>query len=528
MTTSKFLNLEPTEPARNGNGWYLIEGEEGTKPVAFQRATTLAGMLENRFKLEAWKVRQTALGLAERPDLIAAIATSSDKQQLDTLCQQALNASGGNSSATIGTALHAATENWDRDGTKPPAMFAEHVERYAQALSDAGIHIIKEHIEQVVVNDHARVAGMFDRAIIADGETCVADLKTGKDIKYAAATYSIQQAIYVTANRWYDWRAKKIIPVVPLNQEKALIIHLPAAGGDCELIWLDLKPGIEALEHAMWVREWQKPQALLTPFTPKATPPAAAAAVVEEEAAQETHDQADRATQLREQLPPSGTPELKAFATRWPTGVPGPSRYKEWTQSQMDQIERTFELGFTTSETTTNQIAEQLRNVDTSAGTATIRTPLQTPPDGEIPDRAYCNTTIEMREQLTDHQTLILKQLIKDAVREQVRWEHETYKSQRRALAARAAVVLIAQFTDDQSPVEQDEFVTAALHQIITDTDPRHSYKAGVQIGLMTERELYELITIATTATIQITDTGLIQFVTDTKHQTQKTQEQDQ
>ena len=64
----------------------LIIPPDGGKPVAYTRVTTVAKTLEDEGGLSKWMMRMTALGLAQRPDLYALVATvGDDKGALDRL-----------------------------------------------------------------------------------------------------------------------------------------------------------------------------------------------------------------------------------------------------------------------------------------------------------------------------------------------------------------------------------------------------------------------------------------------------------
>ena len=124
---SDFGNLE-AEPRRDRFGRYLVTPPDGGKPVAMTRATTVAGAVDDTTGLQKWMKRQVAVGMAKRPDLVAAVATTDpdDKKKLGALAEDAMDAAGSSSAATVGTALHRATELADL-GLEVPEMFAERV-----------------------------------------------------------------------------------------------------------------------------------------------------------------------------------------------------------------------------------------------------------------------------------------------------------------------------------------------------------------------------------------------------------------
>ena len=118
-------------------------------------------------------------------------------------------------------------------------------------------------IEQFCVYDKDKIAGTPDRIVEYKGERFVADLKTGRiDHPHNIA---MQLAIYAhglpydpaTATRgtWGD-----------VNQEKAIIVHLPAGTGNCKLVFVDIKEGWKGVQFALRVRKWRDQKGLATPL----------------------------------------------------------------------------------------------------------------------------------------------------------------------------------------------------------------------------------------------------------------------
>src|SRR5690554_2297101 len=99
-----FATVAP-EVNRDRWGRPLVVPPDGGEPVPYTRATTLAGTLDDLYGLMAWKQRQTALGLADRPDLrLAVTAHRDDKRRLDAICEEAMQAAASTAAATTGTA----------------------------------------------------------------------------------------------------------------------------------------------------------------------------------------------------------------------------------------------------------------------------------------------------------------------------------------------------------------------------------------------------------------------------------------
>ena len=341
------------EPKRDRWGRYLIVPQAGGKAVAHTRATTVAETLDDRYNLELWKMRQVALGLAARPDLLAQAAahTADDKAVLNDVCSQAMDAAAAKSGANLGTALHRIVERHNSGQLDDcPEMFAERLAAYRDALDSAGVVVRRDLIERVAVLGRHIIAGTFDAGVEIGGRLYVADLKTGSGVDYGARGFSVQLAIYATAETLYDYRTDTHSDAPGFDTERAVIIHLPAAGGPCDLHWIDIAAGADALEHAMWVRSWRK-RNVITPF---AAPPA-----VEEPAADDTEvgdaspgDSDTRAWIVGRiaAMPPNA---VAVLAARWPVGVPTFKASDAHTAQQLgaigdavSSVERDLDLAF--------------------------------------------------------------------------------------------------------------------------------------------------------------------------------------
>jgi hypothetical protein len=111
-----------------------------------------------------------------------------------------------------------------------------------------------------VVNDALQVAGTFDRVVAVGDLRFIADLKTG-GIDYAAAKIAMQLAVYANSER-YDPETGARSPLA-VNQERGLVIHLPAGEGQCSFHWADLKAGWEGVQLAAQVWAWRARKGLL-------------------------------------------------------------------------------------------------------------------------------------------------------------------------------------------------------------------------------------------------------------------------
>ena len=271
--------IEPlADPIRRDQwGRYKVLPPKGKKPVGYSRATTIAKALDDTSNLAAWGKRMTALGLAVRPDLLAMVQTTdaADKKALDRLCESASEAGGATARRDIGTALHKMFEqSCITPGYKPPATYAADITAIHQTLREAGLQVVDECSELMVVIDKHQIAGMADLIVerISDGELFIADLKTGSSVQYGALGWAIQLSIYANADNIYiqgaavDGSEDLRAPMPAVNKQQAFIIHCEPESGSCTLHTLNIERGFQALECAMEVREWRKARQLLVPF----------------------------------------------------------------------------------------------------------------------------------------------------------------------------------------------------------------------------------------------------------------------
>lgn len=229
----------------------LVVPPTGGKRVPYTRATTFAGSIEDTYKLSQWQQRMVAVGLVDRPDLhLAAAANRNDKEKLNGVCEQAIEAAKGHAAATIGTSLHTLTEQADRGetlGTIPEAYVAD-LAAYLEATKD----FTATHIEQFCVHDPWGIGGTPDRVVKYEGKRYIADLKTGA-IQWGHLKIAAQLAIYARS-RTYDVKtAERGMHGADLDW--GIVIHLPAGTGKCTLYWIDLQQGWEVVQQCRRVRE---------------------------------------------------------------------------------------------------------------------------------------------------------------------------------------------------------------------------------------------------------------------------------
>jgi hypothetical protein len=265
-----------------------------SKQKSWTRATTVASTLEDRYGLERWAKRNVVLGIAARPDLyaLAASAKPEDKDLLHSIIDDAEEAAKARSGANLGSALHRITARIDTgEELDVPQAWRPDVDAYCQTLADAAIKIHPEYVERVVIAYKAKIAGTLDRIVTYDGQSYVADLKTGATaLDYGATDIAVQLAIYANASHMWTGDAEvadqnrdrygryllpdpaeqpdEYEPLPDVSKTRALIIHLPVEEARCELHWIDIEAGTEAVKASLWARDWRKRKDLLYPLNP--------------------------------------------------------------------------------------------------------------------------------------------------------------------------------------------------------------------------------------------------------------------
>lgn len=196
---------------------FVLPPEGGDKRVRYSRSSNAGKILDDESNLTDWKLRTVVAGAAQRPELMAAASVldvDTEKRELRDIAEKCLVAGKGERRAVIGTAIHAMFDHLDRDDNwRPPPNFEPLCRAYLQTLDDWGL--IPEDIEIHCINDEWKLAGTLDRryrttkalvapdgTVIPIGSYIVADIKTGKELEYAAGSYATQLAAYVDSDRY--------------------------------------------------------------------------------------------------------------------------------------------------------------------------------------------------------------------------------------------------------------------------------------------------------------------------------------
>lgn len=265
----------PAEVRRDRWGRYVVVPPNGDKPTGYQRATTLAKMLEDTSNLTDWACRMTLLGAAARPDIIASVlaADADDRKKLNDLAKQAKEHGGANIRRDLGTAVHKFVELSHADPTYVvPEPYAADVAAINAAIDDAGFDVVVEFSERILVVDSIQVAGMCDLVLRrrSDDRLFIGDLKTGSSVKYGALGWATQLSIYSMADNIYVQGAAKDgsddqrLPAPDVDPTQAFIIHCEPQSGRADVHALTI--GSEFVDLAVAVREIRKRRDLLVKF----------------------------------------------------------------------------------------------------------------------------------------------------------------------------------------------------------------------------------------------------------------------
>lgn len=298
------------------------EAHAGTPIVeleGFTRASTLGNALEDATGLNRWRTGMVVFGMSRRKDLVLAakaIPGTEDKKlhrrPLYDIADKALEAAEASSAATVGTALHALTEQADQGTlTVDIGEYQPVLDVYLERMT--GWRVVRS--ETFVVSDYFHAAGTFDRLItptepmalvdqhtgeiitvIMPGDLVVVDLKTSTTADYFGAKFFAQLAVYVTGQLYdRDPESPTYGARTPLGQRTdfALILHIPQGGdADGEPVadwhWLDMRAGLALAQLACVNLETRKKRFTRTHMRPVLAVPAPSdvTAAAEQELAQ--------------------------------------------------------------------------------------------------------------------------------------------------------------------------------------------------------------------------------------------------
>lgn len=346
----------PKKDFRRANGapMVVIDG----KNVRLSRPSSWGKILDDENALVNWKIDRACEGVAKDPALQARYSAikPDDRDAFKELRELAINAGRGDQAADIGTALHAMSERWEDpdDDFDPPEQYAKRLTQYGKRLDEYGL--VSEMIEYQVVSKKWGAAGTADRLykttkpiVTPDGEIhppgtlFVGDLKTGKKLDFSLPGYCVQMAIYADGEL-YDVVEDEFLPTPPINRDWGLLVHLPAEGDTCELIWCDMGVGEWGASLVQSVKEWRRKWKNKEPYGAyPAVPPTSVEDVAEELGGEYVVDPGELAEFISLRIAAIRNADDKQFKRMlklWPEGVPT----KKSQISDPDHIEAVMNL----------------------------------------------------------------------------------------------------------------------------------------------------------------------------------------
>lgn len=261
----------------------LIVPPGGTEAVPYERTSRVPGFVDTLQWLMEWRLKLLAKGMAISEDLCEmASALEWNDYRMPAIIEAAHDRAGGNRKANWGTAVHSHTEveaiarrQAERGALAAAAPEAEghpevgslftmptrmryDVQSYETAYAQAGAEALESEV--FVVCDELRVAGTLDT--IGRHPSLglyVEDKKTGK---FAAQSCAVQLAIHAHSQRVDpdlvragQWAERTDLGV---NQERAVVAHVPKDGGSTTLKRVDIAMGWELAKLAMEVHRYQQ------------------------------------------------------------------------------------------------------------------------------------------------------------------------------------------------------------------------------------------------------------------------------
>lgn len=271
-----FDQLDAPEVTFDRWGRYVLSDPFTHNKHPWMRVTTFAKTIVDSYGLNEWQQRMVLRGLALRPDLAAMASTmdvTKDRKEMNKLVEQAKDAAGQKVAANKGTAVHKFAEETDAGRMKVdavPESFRPDINAYRAKVREARLTVIPEMQEKITCLPSYQVAGRLDKVVReADGTYAIGDVKSGQNLKYNQLEIAIQLSLYahgVNSIGVWDGRAWTRNGVPTVRTDYAVVMHLPAGGGVCELHRVDILAGWEAVKICAAVREERNRKGLFTPY----------------------------------------------------------------------------------------------------------------------------------------------------------------------------------------------------------------------------------------------------------------------
>jgi len=229
---------------RDDNGRYILPDPRTGNERSWRRVTTLVDTIKDRYTLDRWDKRLVGRGIALRPDLALQLVAATDNKAADAIAEQAKDVAGGNVGSNWGTAMHGITERYDKGDAEVIVTPAAQGDLDAYKLAVEPFRIIE--CERIICIPELEVAGMFDRIVmLPNGRIVIWDLKTGADLGYSWVQIVAQLHLYAVAELMWDPTLNQFVTKPKVDQNHAIVLHLPKGEGTATLYDVDLSLGEE-------------------------------------------------------------------------------------------------------------------------------------------------------------------------------------------------------------------------------------------------------------------------------------------
>lgn len=246
MNATELLQTVGRMPVEN---YRYTDGER-----TYQRVSTFLKNIEtDTYNLDQWRGNMLAIGLSARPDLGLAVAaaaqfdpatgklTKEARETLGRLREDATNAAKAKAGATVGTAIHTATERLDCGETHEaiglPYPYNADLRAYDVLKRAMRVTCDPRHIERSVRGAFPGVVGTLDRlwnvalleelGMLAPGELIVTDVKTEQDPLLNLQHICAQLATYANSPEMFVPDASPAYEPMPrVSKLVGLVIHI--------------------------------------------------------------------------------------------------------------------------------------------------------------------------------------------------------------------------------------------------------------------------------------------------------------
>src|SRR5262245_47535975 len=224
--------------------------------------TTVAKIPDDTYSLDQWRKRQVAIGMAVSPPLVErAAAHYDDRDQLDRIAEEAMVAAKAHEAAGRGTAAHRITERIDLGQDIVDTPLARAVQAaWTRALDDAGLDVVTQFVERIVIYPERFIAGRFDRWCRrrSDSRLFVVDLKTGDNAVKYPHSIAVQLALYANAPFLAGpipngGGTTQLFSPLPdeLDRQVGYVVHMPTEA-QAEVVEIDIAAGWDIVNQAVF------------------------------------------------------------------------------------------------------------------------------------------------------------------------------------------------------------------------------------------------------------------------------------